>query len=139
MGRNLLELESERLMKIGRKEGLEEGREEQRIKYEAIIALKDQIIAHKDVIIADKDYAIEQFKAMCKKSAEERIDKETTDDPQYERANKENTDDPKDERAADEMINAQNKVIIAQKQKNIEDLLYLLAVKGDKSRHTVKE
>ena len=100
MGRNLLELESERLMKIGRKEGLEEGREEQRIKYEAIIALKDQIIAHKDVIIADKDYAIEQIKAMCKKSAEERIDKETDDDPQ-------------EESVMDEMINAQYDILNA--------------------------
>ena len=126
MGRNLLELESERLMKIGRKEGLEEGREEQRIKYEAKIALKDRIIADKDVIIADKNFAIEQFKAMCKKGAEERIDKETADDPQ-------------EESVMDEMINAQYDILKAQYQKNIDDLLYLLAAKGDKSRHTVKE
>jgi len=126
MGRNLLELESERLMKIGRKEGLEEGRKEQRIKYEAKIALKDRIIAYKDEIIADKDFAIEQFKAMCKKGAEERIDKETADDPQ-------------EECAIDEMINAQYDILKAQQQKIIEDLLYLLDAKGDKPRNTTKE
>ena len=126
MGRNLLELESERLMKIGRKEGLEEGREEQRIKYEAKIALKDRIIANKDEIIADKNFAIEQFKAMCKKNAEERIDKETADDSQ-------------EECAMDEMINAQYDILKAQYQKNIEDLLYLLDAKGDKPQNTTKE
>ena len=45
MGGHILELESERLKRIGREEGFEKGREEQRKEDEKIIAEKDACIA----------------------------------------------------------------------------------------------
>ena len=44
MGGHILELESERLKRIGREEGFEKGREEQRIEDEKIIAVKSALL-----------------------------------------------------------------------------------------------
>lgn len=59
MGGHILELESERLKRIGR----EEGREEQRQEDEKIIAEKDANIAEKDANIAEMSAMLKELKS----------------------------------------------------------------------------
>ena len=63
MGGHILELESERLKRIGREEGFEKGREEQRIEDEKIIAEMGARLEEKDAHLEEKDTRIKELEA----------------------------------------------------------------------------
>ena len=63
MGGHILELESERLKRIGREEGFEEGREEQRKEDEKIIAEKDATITQTNTELAQTIERIKELEA----------------------------------------------------------------------------
>ena len=63
MGGHILELEQERLKRIGREEGFEKGREEQRIEDEKIIAEMGARLEEKDAHLEEKDTRIKELEA----------------------------------------------------------------------------
>ena len=63
MGGHILELESERLKRIGREEGFEKGREEQRKEDEKIIAEKDATITQTNTELAQTIERLKELEA----------------------------------------------------------------------------